>query len=186
MTPEQQLNRNAYQRAYQKKWVARNREKVRMRRKAARTRNVLKISTFWREYYAKNRDRLCARSRTRAKKNRSSINARRRFRYVNDFGFRMVTTLRNRMSAALKAQKCAKTSLLYELVGCSKEQLTAHIQNLFSDGMSWANYGEWHIDHKLPCVMFDLSIVAEQKRCFHFSNLQPLWAKDNYCKSARV
>jgi len=49
--------------------------------------------------------------------------------------------------------------------------------------MTWKNYGEWHVDHIKPCAKFNLIIDKEQKRCFHYSNLQPLWAKDNIKKS---
>ena len=47
---------------------------------------------------------------------------------------------------------------------------------------SWDNYGAWHIDHRRPCASFDLSDLNEQRKCFHFSNLQPLWAIDNIHK----
>lgn len=49
--------------------------------------------------------------------------------------------------------------------------------------MSWSNYGKWHIDHIIPCAAFDLSDEFEQRACFHYSNLQPLWAYDNIGKS---
>lgn len=52
--------------------------------------------------------------------------------------------------------------------------------------MSWDNYGEWEIDHIIPCDSFDLTKEEEQKRCFHFSNLQPLWWRDNRTKGNKV
>jgi hypothetical protein len=52
--------------------------------------------------------------------------------------------------------------------------------------MSWENHGEWHIDHIRPCAAFDLTLAAEQKVCFHYSNLQPLWAEENMKKSAKL
>jgi len=52
--------------------------------------------------------------------------------------------------------------------------------------MSWNNHGEWHIDHIKPCTSFDLSKLSEQKKCFHYKNLQPLWAKDNLSKGAKI
>ena len=69
------------------------------------------------------------------------------------------------------------------LIGCEIDYLMYHIQCQFTKGMSWDNYGFWHIDHKLPCVKFDLSKPIEQRKCFNFKNLQPLWAIDNIKKS---
>jgi len=71
------------------------------------------------------------------------------------------------------------------LVGCSMEQLRKHLEEQFAAGMSWENYGKWHMDHIKPCASFDLSREAEQHKCFHYTNLQPLWAKDNLRKSAK-
>jgi hypothetical protein len=51
--------------------------------------------------------------------------------------------------------------------------------------MSWNNYGKWHLDHIKPCASFDLSKKQEQKICFHYSNFQPLWAKDNLIKGLK-
>ena len=73
-----------------------------------------------------------------------------------------------------------------ELIGCTRAFLVQWIESQFKRGMSWSNYGEWHIDHKVPCAAFDLTDVAQQRRCFHYSNLQPLWAEDNLAKSDSI
>ena len=58
---------------------------------------------------------------------------------------------------------------------------------MFHPGMSWDNYGSaWHIDHIRPCSSFDFSDPEQQKKCFHFSNLQPLWDEINTVKSNRI
>ena len=71
-----------------------------------------------------------------------------------------------------------------ELTGCSKDELFTHLESKFIDGMNWENYGVWHIDHIKPCASFDLTDPEEQKKCFHWTNLQPLWAIDNMRKGA--
>lgn len=52
--------------------------------------------------------------------------------------------------------------------------------------MNWENYGQWHIDHRLPCASFDLTQPDQQKACFHFSNQQPLWKRDNLAKGVKT
>ena len=55
----------------------------------------------------------------------------------------------------------------------------------FKEGMTWENHGEWHIDHIKPCVSFNLLDENEQKKCFHYTNLQPLWASENLSKGCK-
>jgi len=94
--------------------------------------------------------------------------------------------LHSRISSSIRkrngATKSAKTE---DLLGCSIIEAKNHIEKLFTDGMSWENINEWHIDHKRPCASFDLTDPEQQKECFHYTNLQPLWAKDNLSKGAR-
>lgn len=107
-------------------------------------------------------------------------------RAQKDPGFRIMLSLRARARYAVRAQgdgsKAAKTM---ELIGCSVPHLRAHLEQQFTDGMSWDNYGDWHIDHIKPCAAFDLTDPAQQRECFHYTNLQPLWASDNLSKGAR-
>ena len=60
-----------------------------------------------------------------------------------------------------------------------------YIEAQFKPGMTWERYGEWHVDHIRPCASFDLTDPKQQKICFHYSNLQPLWAADNIKKGAK-
>jgi hypothetical protein len=70
------------------------------------------------------------------------------------------------------------------LVGCSLEELQSHLENKFLPGMSWENHGKkgWHIDHIRPLSSFDLTKEEDQKSALHYTNLQPLWWKDNLIK----
>ncbi len=68
--------------------------------------------------------------------------------------------------------------------GCTAKEFKAHLESLWTPGMSWENYGHkgWHIDHIKPCSSFDLTIKAEAQACFHYKNTQPLWGKLNMSK----
>ena len=70
-----------------------------------------------------------------------------------------------------------------EYVGCDAETLRKHLESQFLPLMTWENQGEWHIDHRKPCASFDLSIESERHKCFHYTNLQPLWGPDNMSKN---
>lgn len=74
-----------------------------------------------------------------------------------------------------------------EMLGCSILEFRKYLEAQFISGMTWENYGlrGWHIDHKRPCAKFDLTDPAQQRECFHFSNLQPLWAIDNLKKGSK-
>lgn len=99
--------------------------------------------------------------------------------------FRLLNRMRSRLKAATKAQRTGKWASTMQLVGCDPAHLRQHLESQFKTGMTWANHGKWHIDHIRPCASFDLRQPAQQRECFHFTNLQPLWATDNHCKSDR-
>jgi len=105
-------------------------------------------------------------------------------RYKEDPLYRMKKVLRARARKALKGTVRSVSTL--ELLGCTTEHLRAHLEAQFKSGMSWENYGPkgWHVDHIRPCASFDLTDLVQQRRCFHFTNLQPLWAEDNFRKGA--
>jgi len=89
--------------------------------------------------------------------------------------------LRVRLYCALKNNQ-KKGSAIKEL-GCSVEFLKGYLSSMFKDGMTWDNYGEWHIDHIKPLSLFDLTDKKQFKIACHYTNLQPLWAEENFKKS---
>jgi hypothetical protein len=105
-----------------------------------------------------------------------------RLQRQTDLNFRMLGNLRTRIYHAMK--KDTKGKKTKELLGCSIQELKIYLESKFREGMSWGNYGKygWHIDHIIPCSMFDLTNLEQQKKCFHYSNLQPLWAVENLKK----
>lgn len=98
---------------------------------------------------------------------------------------RIKRRLSNRIRSSLNSQYIKKTNRTHELVGCSISYLKIHLENQFTTGMSWDNYGDWHIDHIRPCCSFDLTDPEQQKQCFHYTNLQPLWWLDNIKKGGK-
>ena len=105
-----------------------------------------------------------------------------RNRRRNDLNHRIICNLRNRLWCAV-ARKQGKTK---DLLGCTVAQLRTFLEAEFEEGMTWENHGKWHIDHIRPCASFNLEDPEEQKKCFHWTNLQPLWAADNLSKGARL
>jgi len=94
--------------------------------------------------------------------------------------------VRKNLSTRLWASVAKKDNKTMDLLGCSIDEFMFYFESLFQEGMSWENYGEWHIDHIRPCASFNLLLEEEQKICFHYTNLQPLWAGDNLRKSDKL
>lgn len=97
---------------------------------------------------------------------------------------RFSVNVRSRICHALKRNSKASSS--EDLLGCSLSELRDYLAGKFTEGMSWGNYGKWHIDHIKPCHSFNLEIESQQRECFHYTNLQPLWATDNFKKGIKI
>ena len=134
----------------------------------------------------KHKDELLRYQRIWQANNKAWIHTDRKRRYIQDINYRIAEILRSRVRLALKGK--LKVGRTMELLGCSVDELKKMLEAKFVPGMTWGNYGQngWHIDHIIPCASFDLKDGSEQKACFHFSNLQPLWAKDNRVKGCRI
>ena len=105
--------------------------------------------------------------------------------YENNPSARIADVLRSRLVNAINAQQAGKKVSAVKDLGCSIGFFMQYIEVRFKDGMTWANRGlhGWHFDHIKPCASFDLTKKSEQKKCFHYTNYQPLWALDNLIKS---
>jgi hypothetical protein len=137
--------------------------------------------------YLKNKEYFNAKARSWYQKNKEFVRPHRakyrRKKRAIDINFKIADCLRSRIGTAIKNNIKSKHTL--ELIGCDIEELKIHLEKQFTKGMSWENYGYygWHIDHIKPCASFDFTDPEQQKKCFHYTNLQPLWAKDNLKKS---
>ena len=99
-----------------------------------------------------------------------------------DDNFRIQNLLRSRFHHALKNGHKMKSVI--ELVGCSIDEFKLYLESLFFPEMNWENHGDiWEVDHILPCASFNLTMLEEQKLCFHFSNHQPLFKTTEIAKS---
>lgn len=162
-------------RAYDKQYRIKNKEQLLLKAKEYSKRyyklkDKTKIREYQRNYRLKHKDKVQEYFRNYHLK-RGNI----------DFSFRLLKNLRSRLYNALKGKN--KSKKILNLIGCSIQELIKYLEVQFVNGMSWDNYGKWHVDHRIPCSSFDLTKEAEQLKCFHFSNLQPLWAIDNLRKS---
>lgn len=93
--------------------------------------------------------------------------------------------LRTRIYQAIAGAGGNKGYSSMDLLGCTVQEVRDHLEAQFLPGMTWDNWSlkGWHIDHIRPCASFDLTDPEQQKECFHYTNLQPLWAEDNLRKS---
>jgi hypothetical protein len=125
----------------------------------------------------------------RNKRNRKYENTKRK----NDFSYRLLQNMRafvrNKLKRHFNKQNKPYTKnndTTCSLIGCTAEQLANHLRSLYKQGMTDQNHGKWHIDHIVPCSSFDLTIPEQRQKCFHYKNLQPLWAAENLAKSDKI
>ncbi len=104
---------------------------------------------------------------------------------ATDPNFKIAENCRRRINYAIAGKDKSASTLV--LLGCSILELKNHLESLWQPGMNWTNYNYrgWHIDHKRCCDSFDLSDPAQQARCFHYTNLQPMWREHNQSKGSR-
>lgn len=129
------------------------------------------------DYRKKNREKNRLRAIKYRIDNKDDIQRRAKERYKNTFiNKQLLQNTRVRIRKALSGNRKSSTSIL--LLGASTEEVRLFISSKFTKGMTWDNYGKngWHLDHIKPCSSFNLSDPDEQKKCFHYTNLQPLWA----------
>lgn len=113
------------------------------------------------------------------KKKRGEENRKRRHRSPS---LRIRNAVQGRIWSALKGKSSGR---LFTRLGYTVGELTAHLEARFQPGMTWLNYGKWHVDHRKPCAAFDQTDPAQFAECWALSNLQPLWAADNLRKGSR-
>lgn len=183
-------------------YFKKHKKRIKQQSKIYRKKNHKKLCKKKREYYKDNKEKILKYHKIYYKKNKLKklkyakkyhINNKkkrveynveyRRKRRNENIDIRVRDRLSKRIWDAVKGNYKSKSTL--KLLGCSVEELKNHLKKQFKKGMTWDNYGfyGWHIDHIIPCCKFDLSKPKEQAKCFHYTNLQPLWAEENWSKN---
>lgn len=162
-------------------------EKCRENGRKSRRKRLQTALNECRKWKNENKEKNAEYNKNYAIKNKEILKAKRnehlKKRRKTDPIFVLIRRERVRAYDALKGiRKVAKTQTL---LGCSYQEFRLYIESLFLNGMGWHNTGEWHIDHIRPLSSFDLSDENQQKQAFHYSNQQPLWAKENMKKGAK-
>jgi len=171
-----------------KEWRTNNPDKDKTIHKKYREKNLNKLKISFSIYYRTNKQKYHDHAKTWKKKNKNKVREYNKKyhkkRYNNDINYKLKCILRNRFRKLVLGIN--KTNSCLDLLGCDIDYFKKYISLKFQDEMSWDNYGLWHIDHIKPCCSFDLSKIEDQKKCFHYTNMQPLWAKDNLIKNGKI
>lgn len=182
-------------------WALENKEKINIRQKARRDFKLANPEIFGEQMEATRLKNLATAKARRERrkitepevlkaeryqsflKSKESVSANLRHRRKTDLNFRIGRNMGNRLYAALKRYKNSKS--WNHFLDYSMEDLRTHLASLFTEGMTWENYGAWHIDHVRPVSSFDFTVNTDAviKECWALDNLQPLWAIDNIRKN---
>lgn len=168
-----------------KKYHKLNREMVLAKKKLYRKKNAQKIKEYGAEWRKNNKElhkKLCDKWRKANKQKIDQYDKEyKKTRYYTDNLYRLKSILRRRISIFFK--RYPKTGSAVRDLGCSVLELKTYIENKFTNGMTWDNYGEWHVDHIIPLASAKSS--DELIKLCHYTNLQPLWASENLKKGAK-
>lgn len=145
-----------------------------------------------REYEKVNKDSISARKKAYTSK--EEVKERKREthskRIKEDINYVIKRRLRCRIRHAITAIENGKNKKkgTLELLGCDLMSFKDHIENQFTEGMTWSHVfsGDVHLDHFVPCKLFNLANEEDQLICFNYRNIRPLWAKDNLEKNAKL
>lgn len=192
-------------RSASREWNRKNRERVKATTKAWAESNKDRVSELNRNFHQQNKNAIRERKRLWRKENASKVRKQKRLwveanrehvrktsnrrcseRRIADPVFDLVCRVRGRICEVIRKSLARKQSRTIALLGCTGDELKSWIESKFTAGMSWGNRQEWHVDHIIPLAKFDLSDPDQQASAFHYTNLQPLWAKDNLRKSDKV
>lgn len=141
---------------------------------------------YYKEYREKNEEYYREYKKEHRERNREHYNERSRNRYATDDNFKTLALCRNMLQRTLKATNSSKDTRTEEMLGYCNEQLKESIESKFLAGMSWDNYGDWHIDHIYPVIRYIKDGVEDPAIINALDNLIPMWAEHNMEKGDRT
>jgi hypothetical protein len=160
-----------------KKWREKNKEYVKENHKKWYQENKEKWNEYIKEYREKNIDKIRETKRNYEKT-----------RKHNDPLYKLIANFRTAIYTVLKENNLNKYGHYFEILQYSPEDLVKHLEKQFEDGMTWKNYGEWHVDHILPITYFNFKEVGDEEflKCWGLDNLQAMWGEENIKKSNKI
>jgi len=163
--------------AADKRYVAKNKGKIKEYHKEWSNKNRVHLRKTHKSWRDSNKDHI-------DKYKRDYERNRRR----EDPKYRLGARTRTAVYTCLKERNVAKYRSTFDLLGYTLEELMIHLEKQFTEGMTWDNYGEWHVDHKIPMTSFNFETVEDRefKLCWCLDNLQPLWGPDNLSKGTKL
>jgi hypothetical protein len=175
-------------------WAEENPERSKEIKNAWAEENREEINEKTRKRYHDNleasRERSRAYSRNNKGKRNASQNAYLKKKLKNDPQYRAYCTCRRRMWNLIDAAGSSKDTPSAQLIGLPRLEFIAYLESLFLPGMSWENYGKgkdkWNIEHIIPAAYFNHLHISEQKRCWNYTNLRPMWEPENSSKSDKM
>ena len=156
--------------AYSKKYYEANKEKKKIYQEERKEKITKYQTKYQKKYRAKHKKEIATYFRNR---------------WANNHKYRLDKNISRAIGESLNGNKAGRSWEV--LVGYTLDDLTKRIEKQFTPGMTWKNYGDWHIDHIIPKVHFNYTTAEhiDFKRCWALKNLQPLWSEDNmknHCK----
>lgn len=163
-----------------KNYYLNNKDKISKTKKLYREKNKNHLSEYRKKYYVENINRHKETSKSNYLKNKKKILSKYKERLNNDPLFRFIQNLKCNVRNSLTKTGYSKKTRTFEIIGMEFDQFREYIEIQFKDGMSWDNYGEWHLDHKTPISWANSE--EEAILLCHYSNYQPLWSMENLSK----
>jgi hypothetical protein len=179
----------SYLKQYAEQYRKTNKDKLKKQALEYILKNKEKINKTRKLYYEKNKTKMFLYKTQYDKQHLVKARLWKKKSRIKHFkipGNKIKKNLRQMMKRLILKQNVNKYYSSNKLIGCDTITLRKHIENQFKEGMTWENHGKWHIDHIIPCSKFDLIDPINQKICFNYRNLQPLWARDNIIKNNKI